>query len=160
MLRTSTRNVAYEVISCLIDSAGKGVLTEIIKFLTISNKHIIEVEENSSSILDTLTKKQVSTSKKHPHNANFVNQTNARGIPARNFKQLGIEESEEDTESYSQMIPSANVIASAKKAVGTSSSSKKEDFKVAENQTKIVNKSSLGGAAAQSGSTSQTSGAT
>ena len=50
------------------------------------------------------------------------------------------------------------MIASAKKAVGTSSSSKKEDFKVAENQTKIVNKSSLG-AAAQSGSTSQTSGA-
>ena len=66
-------------------------------------------------------------------------------MPARNFKQLGIEESEEDTESYSQMIPSAaNVIASAKKAVGSSSSSKKEDFKIAENQTKIVNKSSLG----------------
>ena len=68
---------------------------------------------------------------------------------------MGIEESEEDTESYSQMIPNANVIASAKKAVGSSSSSKKEDFKIAENQTKIVNKSSLG--AAQSGSISQTS---
>ena len=55
MLRTSTRNVAYEVISCLIDANGRGVLTEIIKFLTISNKHnIIEVEENGSSILDNL----------------------------------------------------------------------------------------------------------
>lgn len=34
MLRTSTKNVAYEVISCLIDSSGRGVLTEIIKWLT------------------------------------------------------------------------------------------------------------------------------
>lgn len=34
MLRTSTKNVAYEVISCLIDSNGRGVLTEIIKWLT------------------------------------------------------------------------------------------------------------------------------
>lgn len=36
MLRTSTRNVAYEVISCLIDN-GRGVLTDIIKFLTTSS---------------------------------------------------------------------------------------------------------------------------
>lgn len=38
MLRTSTRNLAYEVISCLIDEKGNGVLTEIIKFLTSVNK--------------------------------------------------------------------------------------------------------------------------
>lgn len=37
MLRTSTKNVAYEVISCLIESNGRGVLTEIIKWLTTSN---------------------------------------------------------------------------------------------------------------------------
>jgi len=36
MLRTSTKNVAYEVISCLIDSSGRGVLTEIIKWLTMN----------------------------------------------------------------------------------------------------------------------------
>ena len=67
MLRTSTRNVAYEVISCLIDANGRGVLTEIIKFLTISNKHIIEVEENGSSILDNLNKKSHSHYGRH-HN--------------------------------------------------------------------------------------------
>lgn len=55
MLRTSTRNVAYEVISCLIDN-GRGVLTEIIKFLTThSNKYF--VEEDSSSFLDSLQKR-------------------------------------------------------------------------------------------------------
>lgn len=37
MLRTSTKNVAYEVISCLIESNGRGVLTEIIKWLTTCN---------------------------------------------------------------------------------------------------------------------------
>jgi len=55
MLRTSTRNVAYEVISCLIDSNGRGVLTEIIKFLTTSNKHIMD--NNEQSILENLARK-------------------------------------------------------------------------------------------------------
>ena len=56
MLRTSTRNVAYEVISCLIDN-GRGVLTEIIKFLTTSTNRYF-VEEDSSSFLDSLQKRQ------------------------------------------------------------------------------------------------------
>lgn len=55
MLRTSTRNVAYEVISCLIDSSGRGVLTEIIKFLTTSNKHIMD--NNEQSVLENLARK-------------------------------------------------------------------------------------------------------
>lgn len=53
MLRTSTRNVAYEVISCLIDAQGRGVLTEIIKFLSTNNKQVV-VESETSSILDIL----------------------------------------------------------------------------------------------------------
>jgi predicted transcriptional regulator len=56
MLRTSTRNVAYEVISCLIDN-GRGVLTEIIKFLTTSTNRYF-VQEDSSSFLDSLQKRQ------------------------------------------------------------------------------------------------------
>lgn len=51
MLRTSTRNVAYEVISCLIDN-GRGVLTEIIKFLTTSTNRYFVQED--SSFLDSL----------------------------------------------------------------------------------------------------------
>lgn len=53
MLRTSTRNVAYEVISCLIDQNGRGVLTEIIKLLTTGRQNGI-FEDNGSSILDNL----------------------------------------------------------------------------------------------------------
>ena len=94
MLRTSTRNVAYEVISCLIDTNGRGVLTEIIKFLTISNKHIIEVEENGSSILDTLNKKSHSHYGRH-HN---YYQNNKYGN-----KEPQIDESEEDCESYANI---------------------------------------------------------
>ena len=92
MLRTSTRNVAYEVISCLIDANGRGVLTEIIKFLTISNKHIIEVEENGSSILDNLNR-----SKQHSHygrHHNYYQNSKYGNKVAR------IDENEEDPESY------------------------------------------------------------
>ena len=91
MLRTSTRNVAYEVISCLIDQTGRGVLTEIIKFLTISNKHIIEVEENGSSILDNLNKKSHSHYGRHH---NYYQNSKYGNKVAR------IEEGEEDCESY------------------------------------------------------------
>ena len=94
MLRTSTRNVAYEVISCLIDANGKGVLTEIIKFLTISNKHIIEVEENGSSILDNLNKKSHSHYGRH-HNY-YQNSKYGNKVPR-------IDESEEDCESYANI---------------------------------------------------------
>ena len=55
MLKTSTRNVAYEVISCLIDGNGKGVLTEIIKFLTSTNRY--QIEENGSLFLDNVSKR-------------------------------------------------------------------------------------------------------
>ena len=94
MLRTSTRNVAYEVISCLIDSNGRGVLTEIIKFLTISNKHIIEVEENGSSILDNLNKKTHYYGRHHNYYQNNVG-------GKYGHKVARIDESEEDPEDYS-----------------------------------------------------------
>ena len=55
MLRTSTLFVAYEVISCLIDQNGKGVLTEIIKWLTTSNQNLLNDNE---SILDQLSRKK------------------------------------------------------------------------------------------------------
>jgi hypothetical protein len=54
MLRTSTKNVAYEVISCLIDNNGKGVLTEIIKWLTTNQK----ILNDNESILDILSRKK------------------------------------------------------------------------------------------------------
>jgi hypothetical protein len=52
MLRTSTKNVAYEVISCLIESNGRGVLTEIIKWLTTSNQNLLN---DNDSILNQLS---------------------------------------------------------------------------------------------------------
>ena len=55
MLRTSTKNVAYEVISCLIDNTGKGVLTEIIKWLTTSQQNILN---NNESVLDHIQRKK------------------------------------------------------------------------------------------------------
>jgi hypothetical protein len=55
MLRTSTKNVAYEIISCLIEN-GRGVLTEIIKFLTTSTNRYF-VQEDSASFLDSLQKR-------------------------------------------------------------------------------------------------------
>lgn len=55
MLRTSTKNVAYEVISCLVDNTGRGVLTEIIKWLTTSNQNLLN---NNESILNQLSRKQ------------------------------------------------------------------------------------------------------
>ena len=39
MLKTSTRNVAQELVSCLVDSHGHGVLTEIINWLAQSAKN-------------------------------------------------------------------------------------------------------------------------
>ena len=103
MLRTSTRNVAYEVISCLIDSSGRGVLTEIIKFLTISNKHIIEVEENGSSVLDNLNKKPHYYGRHHNY---YQNGKYPHRVPR-------IDENEEDSESYAGVV---RVKGSSKKA--------------------------------------------
>ena len=110
MLRTSTRNVAYEVISCLIDSNGRGVLTEIIKFLTISNKHIIEVEENGSSILDNLHKKSHNHYGRHHNHLNhslYGRGHNVEGVPR-------VEDGEEDTESYINI--NVSLASSSKKA--------------------------------------------
>jgi len=70
------------------------VLTEIIKFLTISNKHIIEVEENGSSILDNLNKKSHSHYGRH-HNY-YQNSKYGNKVPR-------IDESEEDCESYANI---------------------------------------------------------
>jgi hypothetical protein len=57
MLRTSTKNVAYEVISCLIDSNGRGVLTEIIKWLTQNQQNSNMLD--GKSILDSYSRKEV-----------------------------------------------------------------------------------------------------
>ena len=51
MLRTSTKNVAHEVVSCLIESNGRGVLTEIIKWLTTSQQNLLRYDSHKS-ILD------------------------------------------------------------------------------------------------------------
>lgn len=50
MLRTSTKNVAHEVVSCLIEPTGRGVLTEIIRWLTTSQKNMLN---DHLSILDS-----------------------------------------------------------------------------------------------------------
>ena len=54
MLRTSTKNIAYEVISCLIESNGKGGLTEIIKWFSMNQK----IFNYNESILDMLKRKK------------------------------------------------------------------------------------------------------
>lgn len=60
MLRTSTKNVAYEVISCLIESNNRGVLTEIIKFLTTSNQNLLNDNESILNQLSQHKKDQLS----------------------------------------------------------------------------------------------------
>lgn len=99
MLRTSTRNVAYEVISCLIEN-GRGVLTEIIKFLsTTTNRHF--VQEESSFFLDSLQKKN--SYGKH-YNAQLYPRPNIKstglGDPLYINKNEGESGEEEETDSY------------------------------------------------------------
>lgn len=50
MLRTSTKNVAHEVVSCLVEPTGRGVLTEIIRWLSTSQHNILN---DHLSILDS-----------------------------------------------------------------------------------------------------------
>jgi hypothetical protein len=50
MLKTSTKNVAHEVVSCLIETNGSGVLTKIIKWLSTSQPGLIN--NNHTSILE------------------------------------------------------------------------------------------------------------
>jgi hypothetical protein len=50
MLRTSTKNVAHEVVSCLVEVTGRGVLTDIIRFLTTSQHNMLN---DHLSILDS-----------------------------------------------------------------------------------------------------------
>ena len=47
MLRTSTKNVAHEVVSCLIPSRNNGVLTNIIKFLSSGEKSSVQKFDHS-----------------------------------------------------------------------------------------------------------------
>ena len=49
MLRTTTKNVAHEVVSCLIEASGRGVLTDIIRWLKNSQQNILN---DHLSILD------------------------------------------------------------------------------------------------------------
>ena len=56
MLRTSTKNVAHEVVSCLVEPTGRGVLTDIIRWLTTSqhnmlNDHLSILDSTESSTL-------------------------------------------------------------------------------------------------------------
>ena len=46
--RESTRNVAHEVIACLIDlnHGGKAILTDIIKWLKVTNQRIVTTSQN------------------------------------------------------------------------------------------------------------------
>lgn len=50
MLRTSTKNVAHEVVSCLIEPSGRGVLTDIIRWLKNSQQNMLN---DHLSMLDT-----------------------------------------------------------------------------------------------------------
>lgn len=50
MLRTSTKNVAHEVVSCLIEASGRGVLTDIIRWLKTSQSNMLN---DHLSILDS-----------------------------------------------------------------------------------------------------------
>lgn len=50
MLRTSTKNVAHEVVSWLVEPTGRGVLTDIIRWLTTSQQNMLN---DHLSILDS-----------------------------------------------------------------------------------------------------------
>jgi len=50
MLRTSTKNVAHEVVSRLVEPTGRGVLTDIIRWLTTSQQNMLN---DHLSILDS-----------------------------------------------------------------------------------------------------------
>ncbi len=50
MLRKSTKNVAHEVVSCLVESMSRGVLTDIIRWLTTSQQNMLN---DHLSILDS-----------------------------------------------------------------------------------------------------------
>lgn len=50
MLRKSTKNVAHEVVSCLVESTSRGVLTDIIRWLTTSQQNMLN---DHLSILDS-----------------------------------------------------------------------------------------------------------
>lgn len=50
MLRTSTKNVAHEVVSCLVEPTSRGVLTDIIRWLTTSQQNMLN---DHLSILDS-----------------------------------------------------------------------------------------------------------
>lgn len=82
MLRTSTRNLAYEVISCLIDEKGNGVLTDIIRFLTSVNKNYV-LETGCSSFLDGTQRKRQTYGKHHMLSQGSCNET--EGEPLKNL---------------------------------------------------------------------------
>ena len=44
MLKTSTKNVAQDVVACLVETSGKGLLTEILKWMQMS-----QLQYNSSA---------------------------------------------------------------------------------------------------------------
>ena len=96
MLRTSTRNLAYEVISCLIDDKGHGVLTDIIKFLTSVNKSFV-LETGTSSFLDGIQRKKSAFGKRNHFNQPPSSNLNSNGALVALGRGL---DSEEDTESY------------------------------------------------------------
>jgi len=89
MLRTSTRNVAHEVISCLIDNNGNGVLTEIINLLTTMNKNF--THEEGFSFLE-------GHNKKTHHYGKYYNIKGQKDGGMHFYK--GMKESDEDTESF------------------------------------------------------------
>lgn len=65
MLCTSTKNIAQEVVSCLISAEGRGVLTEIIKWLAASaaNSSKPELNDESSQKKLVLTKRPYTSGK-------------------------------------------------------------------------------------------------
>ena len=92
MLRTSTKNVAYEVISCLIDTSGKGVLTEIIKWLTTCNQNLVNDQD---SILNQLSrKKDLDESEEEPESFIYApsgNTSNSNTVGTANARHSGNE---------------------------------------------------------------------
>jgi len=50
MLRKTTKNVAHEIVSCLVEPTGRGVLTDIIRWLTTSQQNMLN---DHLSILDS-----------------------------------------------------------------------------------------------------------
>ena len=106
MLRTSTKNVAHEVVTCLIEQSGRGVLTDIIRWLKTSQQNMLN---DHLSILD-----QKFSSNHNPRFSNF-DQDGAEG-DEDGYEPSNKEKSSTSETTETKSIPSSKSTHNARKS--------------------------------------------